>query len=652
MDRGESQLNAARPESSAHWDRLVLGVLAASAALRVMLVQRGGQMLWPDETRFDVARDALARFAEGEAGTAWRLLLGGADHLFFKLVGLLPAAAEHWLGTPRDLGPAYFFAGFSLLNIYLVWRIARAAGAGVREGALAAVCMAAAATNFYYARHLLPYDLAVTFGLLALRFGWCGAGGWGRSLVCGVCGGLAFLVYNGAWLFGAVALTGHVLRALPSWRLAGARALATGTGLVVPIALAVAGARSVGVDLVASFVGFSQTINQGDFGWGWRLLLEYFWAAEGLNAVLVGLMLLAVALGAGLAGRWTRGALWLAGAIAMLTGLVALSDVWSKFVVYGRTARFVLPFACLAVAYGLERLWRLGGRGATLAAVLVVLGAAQAGANFWAPLQLVFPRQFYREAAQRQEQLRAQGESRQLAIIYADALIHQGTILSTLPDHEVLLAAENPLHFRPYLFEGYNKADRRLLESTDVRMRLIAVNQARFDYPAELRRPYPGAIRLTLRMPEPRHAPGVPEPLLVTGETGRGDFLYLVYQGDETLRFGYDHWGAGGKVSDPVPVDLQKPIEITLSMGPLHSPPPSEPAIDGRVDPHRWLYVAVNGRVIWSHPADFHPTAPGSISILNNYIGGSTAGITFTGRVLKVESLLVPPFADQPAEIR
>ena len=32
-------------------------------------------------------------------------------------------------------------------------------------------------------------------------------------------------------------------------------------------------------------------------------------------------------------------------------GLLLLSDVWPKFVIYGRTARFVVPFVCLAAAF-------------------------------------------------------------------------------------------------------------------------------------------------------------------------------------------------------------------------------------------------------------------------------------------------------------
>jgi hypothetical protein len=266
MDRGKPDLNPP-PDRPDPWRWLVLAVLAVAAALRAVLVRHGGQMFWSDETRYDVARGVADQLARHDFAGAARALLGGADHLLFKVVGVLPAGLDRLVhGTGYEI-PAYFFASFSVLNIFLVWRIARAAGAGAREAAMAALLLAVAATNFYYARHLFPYDLSLTFGLLALWAGWSG-GGWRRSLGCGVLAGLAFLTYAGAWLFGAVVLAGHVLQASDAKR-ATARALLAGAGLALPIVAAIGLARLVGVDLVASFLHFSQTINQGDFGRGW-----------------------------------------------------------------------------------------------------------------------------------------------------------------------------------------------------------------------------------------------------------------------------------------------------------------------------------------------------------------------------------------------
>jgi hypothetical protein len=626
------------------WWWLLLAVLMISAGLRGWLVARGGQLLWSDETRYYASREAVARLAEHDYTAFARELLGGADHLFFKVLGLVPAGLEHYAGTNNVLAGC-FFAGFSVLNILLVWCIARSAGAASREAAVAAALMAGAATHFYYARHFFPYDAALSFGLLALWTGWSGRGGPGRSLSCGVLVALAFLTYTGAWLFGAMVLLGHVLLAWPDGRRAAGRAGWAGAGLVLPIALVIGLARLlVNVDLVASFLYFSRTINQGDFGRGWKLLLDYFWSAEGPNLVLGVVGLLLVVAGARAARSWNYGLCWVAGAVFLVAGLLVPSDVWPKFVIYGRTAREIVPLVCLASAFALERLWRTGGRTAGLASVVTGLALFQTVANFWTPLHQVFPPEFHRQASLFRDQLRQRGEKRQLVILYANMVAGKASLLDALPDHDVLLAEPHPMQYRPYLFEGLGEETRALLGQEDIRMRLIAVNHARLDHPSDLRRPYPGAVRLTLRMPDNR-VPGVPEPLLVTGETRHGDFIYLIYQADSTLRIGFDHWDFPGMVSDPVPVDFNQPVVITLSTGPLHGDPPDVVGGIPAGDPRGWLYVEINGRVVWSQPASFHAAPPDSISYLANYIGGSTAGKKFSGKVLMVQSWPLPPFA-------
>jgi len=619
------------------WWWLLIAALVFSAALRLRLVERGGQMLWPDESRYTLSREAVGHLATHDHGAAVRALVGSADHLFFKVLGLLPATVEHHTGSSNAVA-AGFFAGFSVLNILLVWCIARAAGAAMREATVAAWLMAGAATHFYYARHLFPYDAALSFGLLALWTGWRPTAGPGRSLACGALAALGFLTYNGAWLFGAMVLAGHVLLA---WREKGrmlARAGWGALGLTLPIAGVIALARLLAdTDLVASFVQFSRSITQGDFGRGWKLLGEYFWAAEGFNLVLGVVGVLLVAAGALAARAWSYGMRWVAGIVFLLAGLLLLSDVWPKFVIYGRTARVLVPLVCLASAFALERLWRAGGRAAALAGLAAVLALGQAGANFWPPLVQEFPAQFNRRAALLRDDLRQRGEKRQLVTIYADMVVGRASLLEALPDHDVLLASPNPMQYRPYLSEGYVERTRVLLEQTDFRMRLIAVNQARFDYPSELRLPYPGMVKLTLRLPRDR--PGQHEPLMVTGETGAGDFIYLVYESAGTVRVGYDHWGVAGKLSEPLPVDYETPAVIKLSAGSLHDP---AAAPEEGPDLRQWLHVEINDRVIWSHPAKFHPAPAASIAFGVNFIGGSTAGNRFSGEILKVQSLRSP----------
>ncbi|HVT72516.1 MAG TPA: hypothetical protein VHD61_05220 [Lacunisphaera sp.] len=626
------------------WWWLLPAILAVSFGLRLQLVAGGGRLLWSDETRYYQSQEAVARWAAGDFAAGVRAILGGADHLFFKVLGLAPAAWEQMAG-PSPLVVGSYFAGFSVLNILLVWAIARAAGAVRREAAIAALLQAGAATHFYYARHYFPYDAGLTFGLLALWVGWRREAGAGRSGLCGVLAGTGFLTYNGAWLFGAMVLVGHVLHAGPALRRMAARAAWAAAGLLAPIVLAIGLARiAAQVDLLASFLHFARTIDQGDFGGGRRLLVDYFWSAEGLNLVLGGAGLLLVVAGA-LAARAANYALpWVAGAVFLVAGLVALSDGWHVFVVYGRTARVVVPLVCLASAFALERLWRAGGRPAALASLAAGVAMFQSAANFSVPLHQVFPPEFQHRVAVLKDQLRRQGERRQLVVLYGDMLTGRASLIDGLPDHDVLFAEPHPMQYRPYLFEGFKEDVRDLFARTDIRMQLIAVNHARFDHPAALLHPYPGVVRMTLEMPDVR-PPGVPEPILVTGETGRGDFIYLVYQADSSLRIGFDHWGVAGLLSDPTPVDFTKPVTITLSTGPLHDDSHAALNETQAIDPRRWLYVEINGQVIWSRPAEFHAAPPDSISFLNNYIGGSTAGRKFTGRVVKIQSLLLPHFA-------
>ncbi|HVZ65806.1 MAG TPA: hypothetical protein VG936_14665 [Lacunisphaera sp.] len=648
MDRREPELTAARPGRDP-WSLAFAGVLLGAAVLRIELVRRGGQFFWSDESRYLVARRAVERLADHDASGAAHVLLGGADHLFFKILALLPAYLEFVFGE-NPVIPGLFVACFSVLNIFLVQRIALAAGARAREACLAALLLAGACTGFYYARHLVPYDAALSFGLAALWLGWTKRESAGRSLGCGVAAGLGFLTYNGSWLFGAMVLLGQVAFGWPSPRACVRRALLGLAGLVTPIALALGAAALVGVNLVQSFQQFAGTVVQGDFGRGGALIVEYFWSAEAGNLGFGLAGLLAVIAGAVAARRWTRGLPWVAGTAFLLVGLVALSDWWPKFVVYGRTARQLVPLVCLAGAFALDRLWQAGGRATRLAQVLLVLVLAQAAVNLAVPLRQWFPAQFEDVARREMARREAAGENRQLMTIYADHLLGPDAIFASLPDHDVLLAHRNPLQFVPYQLEGFKEDFRRVLAAADIRMQLIAINEARFSYPTRLQSPHPGVVQLTLRLPTNRA--GEHEPLVVTGATGRGDIIYVVYDSPTSIRLGFDHWGITGMVSDPIAVDYEKPVSVIVSMGPLQPEHPvARPGGEAGPDLRHWLYAEVNGLRVWSQPAEFHAAAPGSISFGMNYIGGSTTGTRFTGRILQAQSLLRPDIPPYPINL-
>lgn len=156
-----------------------------------------------------------------------------------------------------------------------------------------------------------------------------------------------------------------------------------------------------------------------------------------------------------------------------------------------------------------------------------------------------------------------------------------------------------------------------------------------------------GPLRLLLRLPA---FSGVrSEPLLVTGETGAADALYVEYVDEHHVRFGYDHWGRGGPVSPPLHVDYAAINTVELSLGSLY--PPINDAAWGNTPTyartaagHR-IVLRLNGTTALSIEGTCHPAKPDQTKIGRNQVGLSTCTQDFTGEFVGAERL---PF-DYPA---
>ena len=139
----------------------------------------------------------------------------------------------------------------------------------------------------------------------------------------------------------------------------------------------------------------------------------------------------------------------------------------------------------------------------------------------------------------------------------------------------------------------------------------------------------------------PAGATGRAEPLVVTGRTGAGDFAYVVYDDDRHLRFGFDHWGVGGKVGEPVTLDYAAPHLVEVGMGALDPAGDDDPAW-GTVPPperarlrqQRW--IRLDGRIVLTADLPCHPTTAAQIELGRNPIGGSTCAAEFSGVIYSV----------------
>lgn len=144
-----------------------------------------------------------------------------------------------------------------------------------------------------------------------------------------------------------------------------------------------------------------------------------------------------------------------------------------------------------------------------------------------------------------------------------------------------------------------------------------------------------GPLRVVLTLPTFSRVRA--DPLLCSGETGRGDLVYLRYPDARHVVFGHDHWGAGATESPPVEVDPRARQVVEIDCGALY-PPPSGPGWSGPANRDRCL-IRLDGRVIWDVPAEFYPASPDEIEVGRNAIGASSSGPAFSGGLLSVGRL-------------
>jgi hypothetical protein len=607
--------------------RLIL-LLVVSYGLRVWLAARGGQNFWADEHRYEASQHVIADVGQGRWHDAGRELFGNAIHPLFAWFGLLPAMLEEVIG-PHPAMVAGYFALFSVLAIYLIWAVARRAGAGEPEALWAAYLAACANSLFYYSRHFFPYDISLCAMLGAL---WLGLGPWSwrNSLLAGATAAIGFLTYNGYWWLGGCVLILHALLGAGGRRRIVARAAWSAAGLLAVVA-ALAGLAAIqGYDLVGSSREFAGTITQGDFYSGYRQIPAYLWFAEGGSAVVWSAAFAFALWRAGHERRFGRLA-WAAGGVVLFGGgLIFFSDIVPKFVVYGRLARGLVPFLCLGAAAGIVQYVesRPAKRAWTVALALLVGGLA--AMNLSRPLRQVFPEKFRRLAAATAAR---EPDYRAYRLTFIEDL--WGLPLDgALPPGPAILRRSHPLQFRPYQFEGYGAAQRAAINRHDIAMQLIPW-PGRLD-PVDPRwRGYPGPARFVVRFPT--NATGLSEPLVTTGHTGRGDIFYVHYLDATHLSFGLDHWGIGATVSAPIAVDYSQPHEIILLAGFLL--PPADPAQESQrpelARQRGHLLISLDGRPAFSMAESFFPVPRDTIAFGVNFIGGSVARSSFTGNILE-----------------
>ena len=140
-----------------------------------------------------------------------------------------------------------------------------------------------------------------------------------------------------------------------------------------------------------------------------------------------------------------------------------------------------------------------------------------------------------------------------------------------------------------------------------------------------------GPVEMRLTLPPFRGVRN--EPLVCSGETGRGDLVYVRLLDARTVALGYDHWGYGGFETPPVAVEPLAEQIVTVDYGALHPPGGTG---SGRI------VIKLNGVTLVDRPAAFHPCEPDTVLVGVNSIGASTATPQFTGNLIGFRRVAAP----------
>ena len=480
--------------------------------LRLLLIVNGGQLYHPDELRYYRSVEAAKHIFNGDYKNAIKTLLKYEFHQGIAVAKLVPALFHRfihnlnhddnllwkdlWHTPPQNFRlPALIFALPSVICVGMLYLIQRQAGANNAEALLSAFLLAASQSFFFFAKHLLPYDIAILIGLIAIYAAFrLRSRRYINALFVGWLAFLVFWIYNG---YVTLAITIGILYCVllaADMRDALRRALGMATGTLLFFLPIVAFNRVfLEENVILQMMTFSETVNHGAFSEGASFPFLYFRDVEGAMSIvwIVGLALAAWRIASQRpSGDRRRAWLWFACLLSLYLTMSVLSTGLQQFVVYGRVVRSLVPFIAMVCAYAFAP--RLLRHGSGVLVTFVVGVGALSIANFVPAITQQYPLEVAWDVYQSYDDvsfetsvetsenpvfswwdLQPQLPDARYRLFNAANYFPILDIRSNLPEGEVLLEISHPLNYRPWQYEGLTPEMRDLVNRSDFEIWLI-----------------------------------------------------------------------------------------------------------------------------------------------------------------------------------
>ena len=485
-------------------------IFFVSVFLRFFLCTNGGQFFYVDEARFMNGHYLLAHISDGDWASAFKRITTTYAHTFFIFISailegfrylfvlaFIDSSAPAFLLADSRISievAAYLLSFASAINIILLYLVVKGSGGTNLQGVIATVMLAASTTNFYFSRHLLPYDISISFALIALIFALKKRNDNLNIILCGLFCGFTTLTYNGYWTLSALAWLilvykskGHLIEKIRC----GVISLSAG---IIPIMLL----YFVSLKYEGNFLsGMQQWLtatakNQyGDFGIGWKVLVSYLWDSEGVVSILYFLSIF-TAINFFIKKRrleLNNKDIGFFSILFLIITLIFLSDILNNSVLYGRTIKQTIPFFCLAISYPIACLTENFKSRILISSSILIFGI-QVIYNFKTCLDIEFPNNFILKSSSHKEEfsqfaeisgpniskLESSSSNHYHAIINAQSLIPPFTGYKNIPIKKIYFESDHPYNFKPYQYIHYRIEERTMLKDIDLKMKFVELD--------------------------------------------------------------------------------------------------------------------------------------------------------------------------------
>lgn len=490
--------------------KLILIIISLiTITVRIISAFKGGQFFIVDELRYVSGHHFISFFSDFEFFGGIKYLLNCSAHTLFTLFAGLAEVVRYLfviIFIDSSLQPyqlnnstigieisAIFLSSASVLNILLIYLVIRSFNGSKLQGLIASVLLSLSITNFYFSRHLVPYDCSISLSLISFYFAGKSRTSAKYQFLCGIFSCLSTLTYFGYWPLSFVAWLSCILRNRTNYFRV---ALFCGGGGLSPLILIQVIGFFAGVNYLQNvwdFITATKTNQMGDYFAGFDVFFDYLWKAESiLFYVMLSLTSLSIFftnLSSGIFLNHRR--IGIFSSVSILLILFYLSEIEGSFVLYGRTIKMVIPFTCIACSYPLFVLMKIHKNQLYSHFILYSFFGLFiiSSFNHLNVLNIVYPNDFKDKAIHISDnfeevsslsgvnirKLEKPNSNSPYCLVNAQWLVPPlSNTQKSIPNGDILLKETHPYSsFPPYLFLHYNKEERQIMQNNKLEMLLV-----------------------------------------------------------------------------------------------------------------------------------------------------------------------------------